>query len=124
LLIGTVISSLCFSPGCVSRTACRRGSGNKATAGADCSSGGGFAGGSADYSTQPGTHCGPHRRATGQILIDDFIRRHLNPSHGPLSANRVIGLEFLKRLARLWQHHDAWSRRHRRAAAQHDRSKT
>jgi hypothetical protein len=124
LLIGIVISSLCFCPGCVSRTACRRGSCNKSAAGANCSSGSGFAGSSADCSTQPGTHSGPDRCATGQILINDFIRRHFNPLHGPLPADRVIGLKFLKRLARLWQHHDAWACRHRRAAAQHSRSKT
>jgi hypothetical protein len=124
LLIGIVISTLCFPAGCVSWTACHSGAGDKATGGADCSSGSWVAGGSADCSAQPGTHSGPNRRATGKIFIDDFIRRHLNLLHGPLPAGRVIGLECLKRLARLRQHHDTWACWHRRTTAQHCRSET
>jgi hypothetical protein len=108
----------------LSWTACHSGAADKAAAGADCGSGSGFAGSSADCSAQRGTHNGPNRRAADKILIDDFIRRHLNLLHGPLPADRVIGLESLKRLARLWQHHDTWTCWDGRTTAQHCRSET
>jgi hypothetical protein len=124
LLIGIVISSLCLPPGGVSWAACHSGAADKAAAGADCSSGGGLAGGSPDGSANRSTHNGPNRCTTGKILIDGFIRRHLNLVRSPLAAGRVVGLKCLKRLARLRQHHHTWACRHRRTTAQHCRSET
>jgi hypothetical protein len=83
-----------------------------------------FAGGSPDGSAQRGTHNGSNRSATGKIFIDGFIRRHLNLLGSPLAAGCVIGLKCLKRLARLWQHHDTWACWYRRTTAQYCRSET
>ena len=93
LLIGVVISPLRLSSRSVCLTARHNSAGGKAAAGADCRSGSGIAGSSTDGRTQSGTHNGSNRRAAGKILVDDFIRRHLNLLHGPLPADRIIGLE-------------------------------
>jgi hypothetical protein len=80
--------------------------------------------GSADGSAEPGSHNGSNRRSTGKILIDGFTWGYFNPLFGPLAADCIIGLKFLKRLARLRQYHDARACRHGNTATQDGRNQT
>jgi hypothetical protein len=124
LLIGIVISPLGFTSGGIGWAACRSSAGDKAAAGANGSAGSRFSVGSADSSAEPGSHSGSNRRSTGKILIDGFTWGYFNALFGPLAADRIIGLKFLKRLARLRQNHDAWACRHGNTAPQDGRSYT
>jgi hypothetical protein len=80
----------------------------KSAPGTDGSAGTGVASGSAEKRADTGSDSRAYGSAGNSIPVNRLLRRDADRLSCPLPANRIIGLEFLKRLPFSGQNPDTW----------------